>query len=178
LRASLRQELRRVLRQLGTAALLVTHDQDEAFAFADRIGVMQGGQLEQWGDSYDIYHRPATPFVARFVGDGRFLRARVVGDDQIDSTLGRLRTHARLDWPSGSDVQVLIRPDDVMPDGADGIPVDVVSAEFRGAETLYTLRLAGGEEIAALFPSHQQHAPGARLRVRLDLEHVVVFAAN
>jgi iron(III) transport system ATP-binding protein len=178
LRASLRQELRRVLKQLGIAALLVTHDQDEAFAFADRIGVMHAGRLEQWDASFEVYHRPATPFVARFVGEGRFLRARVRDTSLLDSTLGPLRSSHALPWAAGSEVQVLIRPDDILPDAEGGIATRVVALEFRGAETLYTLRLDDGEEIAALFPSHHRHVPGEQLRVRLDLEHVVVFAST
>jgi iron(III) transport system ATP-binding protein len=177
LRASLRQELRRLLKQLGIAALLVTHDQDEAFAFADRIGVMQAGRLEQWDPSFEVYHRPSTPFVARFVGEGRFLRARVRDALLLDSTLGPLRSSRALPWAAGCEVQVLIRPDDILPDAEGGIATQVVALEFRGAETLYTLRLDDGEEIAALFPSHHRHAPGERLRVRLDLEHVVVFGS-
>ena len=175
LRAALRQELRRVLRSLGIAALLVTHDQDEAFAFADRIGVMHAGRIEQWDAPFDLYHRPATAFVARFVGEGRFLRARVLDAARLETTLGELRPAQPLAWPPGTEVQVLIRPDDVQPGGADGIEAQVAAAEFRGAEILYTFRLADGEEVSALFPSHQLHAPGDTVPVQLDLEHVVVF---
>ncbi|MCI1709293.1 MAG: ABC transporter ATP-binding protein [Chiayiivirga sp.] len=183
LRASLREELRDLLKRLGLAAVLVTHDQDEAFAFADRVGVMHAGKLEQFDRSFDIYHRPATPFVARFVGEGRFLRGRVHDAHGIDTTLGRLRSSQALAFAPGSAVHVLIRPDDIVPhesepDGKDGIEASVVSAAFRGAEIHYVLRLGDGEEVSALFPSHHQHGIGDHLRVRLDLEHVVAFAAT
>lgn len=178
LRVSLREELRGLLKRLGLAALLVTHDQDEAFAFADRIGVMHAGRLEQWDSSFEVYHRPVSPFVARFVGEGRFLRARVLDANTVESTLGRLRTGAALTSAAGTAVHVLIRPDDVQPDGIDGIEAIVVSAAFRGAEIFYTLRLPDGEEVSALFPSHLQHAAGEKIRVRLDLEHVVVFGPD
>jgi iron(III) transport system ATP-binding protein len=177
LRVTLREELRDLLKRLGLAALLVTHDQDEAFSFADSVGVLQGGRLEQWDRSFEIYHRPATPFVARFVGEGRFLRGRMHDAHGIDTTLGRLRSREALSFAPGSAVQVLIRPDDVQPDGTDGIEVEVVSAAFRGAEIRYGLRLRDGEEVSALFPSHHRHGVGDRVRVRLDLEHVVVFPA-
>ena len=72
----------------------------------------------------------------------------------------------------------MIRPDDIQPDAQAGIEAEVVSASFRGAETFYTLRLPDGEEVSALFPSHLRHGPGERVRVRLDLEHVVVFPAG
>jgi iron(III) transport system ATP-binding protein len=176
LRVRLREDLRSALQRLGTAAMLVTHDQEEAFAFADRVGVMHAGRLEQWDESFEVYHRPATPFVARFVGEGRFLRAQVRDADTVDTTLGPLRLSNRIDLPAGTQVRVLVRPDDIRPDGDQGIEVIVVSASFRGAETFYTLRLADGEEVAALFPSHLRHAPGDRIRVQPDMEHVVVFS--
>jgi iron(III) transport system ATP-binding protein len=178
LRATLREELRSLLKRLHIAALLVTHDQDEAFAFADRVGVMHAGALEQWDSSFDVYHRPASAFVARFVGEGRFLRGRAVDATTVETTLGRLHPGQPIALPANSDVRVLIRPDDIQPDPAAGIEADVVASAFRGAETFYTLRLPDGEEVSALFPSHLQHAIGARVRVRLDLEHVVVFAAD
>jgi len=173
LRATLREELRALLGSLGIGALLVTHDQDEAFAFADRVGVMHAGRLEQWAPSFEVYHRPATPFVARFVGEGRFLRGRATDGAQVDTTLGRLAAdHGR---PAGTPLRVLIRPDDLQP-ARDGIEVEVVGASFRGAESFYSLRLPDGEDVSALFPSHLRHAIGDRVRVQLDLEHVVVFA--
>jgi iron(III) transport system ATP-binding protein len=178
LRVSLREELRALLKRLGIAALLVTHDQDEAFAFGDQVGVMQAGRLEQWDRGFEIYHRPATRFVARFVGDGRFLRARALDAERVETTLGVLRVGKRIDAPAGSEVLVLIRPDDVQPTGSDGIEAQVLSAVFRGAETHYVLRLADGEEIAASFPSHRRYAPGDRVHIGLDLEHVVVFPAG
>jgi iron(III) transport system ATP-binding protein len=178
LRASLRGELRALLERLGIGALLVTHDQDEAFAFADRVGVMQAGRLEQWNTPFEVYHRPVSPFVARFVGEGRFLRGRAADAQHVDTTLGRLRAGAPLASAPGQAVDILIRPDDIQPDAATGIETEVVASSFRGAETFYTLRLPDGEEVSALFPSHLQHAPGERVRVRLDLEHVVVFPAS
>lgn len=177
LRSSLRDELVAVLRRLGTAALLVTHDQAEAFSFADRIGVMQAGELVQWDTSFDVYHRPATPFVARFVGEGRLIAGRSRTDGAIDTALGVLRGALTATWPADAAVEVLVRPDDLLPGADDGVPVRVVGAAFRGAETLYTLQLGDGSEVCALFPSHVQHVPGEQIRVATDLEHLVVFPA-
>ncbi|MCE3003474.1 MAG: ABC transporter ATP-binding protein [Xanthomonadaceae bacterium] len=177
LRVRLREAVRDVLRALGVAALLVTHDQDEAFAFADRVGVMHAGRIAQWDTPYAIYHRPATPFVAGFVGGGRLLPGTVRTDGAIDTVLGPLRpTGAAL--PPGAAVRVLLRPDDLRPDAAGPLRARVVDAAFRGAETLYRLRLADGTEVEALFPSHHAHAPGTEVGLRTDLEHVVAFAAE
>lgn len=176
LRLSLRSELRDVLKRLHIAALLVTHDQDEAFGFADTLGVMNAGRLLQWGPGYDVYHRPADAFVARFVGEGRLLRAHLRDDGTLDTALGRISGAMPTAKMPGHEMHLLLRPDDVRPaDGEAGFDTHVVASAFRGADTFYTLRLSNGEEIAALFPSHHRHAVGERVRARLDLQHVVVF---
>lgn len=176
LRGRLRDELRALLKRLGIAALLVTHDQEEAFAFADTVGVMNAGRLLQWAPGFELYHRPATPFVASFVGEGRFLAARVVDARRVSTPLGELTVGTELPYPVGSAVRVLLRPDDLMPSDDSGIEAVVSAVAFRGAETLHTLKLPDGTALTALFPSHQQREPGDRVRVRPDLAHVVVFA--
>jgi iron(III) transport system ATP-binding protein len=176
LRVRLRDEVRALLKSLGVAALLVTHDQDEAFAFADRVGVMQAGRIEQWDTPYALYHRPATPFVAGFVGGGRLLRGEVRADGAIETALGALRANGAAP-PPGTVVRVLVRPDDLRPDPAGTLRATVLDAAFRGAETLYRLRLADGSEVEALFPSHHAHAAGSEVGLATDLAHVVAFPA-
>ncbi len=177
LRGRLRDELRVLLKQLGIAALLVTHDQEEAFAFADTVGVMRAGRLLQWAPGFELYHRPATPFVASFVGEGRLLPARVLAGGRVSTVLGDLVVTGPMSQPVGSAVRVLLRPDDlVASDDGEGIDAEVSAVAFRGAETLHSLRLPDGTALSALFPSHQQRLPGERVRVRPDLAHVVVFA--
>jgi iron(III) transport system ATP-binding protein len=179
LRRQIRGQIRALLKRLGITALLVTHDQEEAFAFADRIGVMRAGKLLQWASAFDTYHRPASAFVARFVGEGRLIPGRVLPDGRIETELGRFRGQLPEQASSaGAAVQVLLRPDDIQPGNGGDLMTEVVDADFRGAETLYRLRLAGGSEVCALFPSHHRHAPGDRLAVALDMEHVVVFPAE
>jgi iron(III) transport system ATP-binding protein len=90
LRARLGAEVRQILKRSGTTAILVTHDQQEAFAIADRIGVMNEGRLEQWDRPYDLYHRPATRYVADFIGEGVFLPARVLDPTRVSIELGIL----------------------------------------------------------------------------------------
>jgi iron(III) transport system ATP-binding protein len=178
LRGQLRDELRALLKKMGTAALLVTHDQDEAFAFADTVGVMQAGRLLQWAPGFELYHRPATPFVASFVGEGRFLPARVLAGGRVATALGELQTSGALPFAEGAAVRVLLRPDDLIPADSGGIEAVVSAVAFRGAESLHTLELADGTRLTALFPSHQQRQRGDRVWVRPDLAHVVVFAGE
>jgi iron(III) transport system ATP-binding protein len=178
LRHSLREEMQSLLRRLGIAALLVTHDQNEAFSFADRLGVMQDGRMIQWDNAFDVYHRPATPFVARFVGEGRLIQGRVINQNTVDTALGRLHGPVPASVAADRLVSVLVRPDDLLPslEEQDSVDASVRTVAFRGAETLYTLVLPDGSEVCALFPSHHRHAPGDHIRIRTDLEHLVLFA--
>ena len=182
LRERLSLEVRDVLKRTGTTAVLVTHDQHEAFAMADEIGVMRDGRIEQWAAPYDLYHQPASRFVADFVGQGVFVPGDVVGANEIESELGRLS--AKLPsgcgpgctaCPAGCRVSVLLRPDDVLHDEGAPTRAEVVAKAFRGAEFLYTLRLPSGVRLLSLVPSHHDHAIGEWIGIRLDVDHLVVF---
>lgn len=169
LRDELALEIRSLLKAVGTTALMVSHSQNEAFAFADRIGVMQAGRLLQWDRGYRLYHQPASRAVADFVGEGVLLRARRQ-DNRISMSLGQVHHSGR----SGR-VDVLLRPDDVIHDDDSPVQAEVLERWFRGAEFLYRLRLDSGETVLSLVPSHHDHAIGSRIGVRLELEHVIAF---
>jgi iron(III) transport system ATP-binding protein len=160
---------------MGTTALLVTHDQHEAFAMADMVGVMHEGRIEQWDNAYNLYHRPATRFVADFVGEGVLIDAKASGDDAIDTVMGQLRHCPGCEIQEGQSISLLLRPDDVLHDDASAMKAEVVKKTFRGAEFLYTLRLPDGNQILSLVPSHHNHAIGERIGIKLDVDHVVAF---
>jgi iron(III) transport system ATP-binding protein len=171
LRERLSHEVRDIIKASGATAVLVTHDQQEAFAMADEIGVLQDGRLEQWDVPYNLYHRPANRFVADFVGQGAFLPARALNGHQLEIELGVLQGESQ-GLPL---LDVLLRPDDVVHDDAAPTQAEVVHKAFRGAEILYTLRLASGRKVLALVPSHHNHALGEKIGIRLDVDHVVAF---
>lgn len=178
LRERLAAEVGAILRAEGTTAILVTHDQHEAFAMADEVGVMQHGRIQQWDTPYNLYHRPDNRFVADFVGQGAFVPGEVLAAGAIRIELGVLRhaqAGAATPWKSGERVTVLLRPDDIVHDDASAVTAEVVAKAFRGAEFLYTLRLGSGEEVLSLVPSHHNHAPGEHIGIRLDVDHVVAF---
>jgi iron(III) transport system ATP-binding protein len=183
MRERLSLELRDILKATGATAVLVTHDQHEAFAMADEIGVMRDGRIEQWDTAYNLYHRPANRFVADFVGQGVFLPAKVLNPRQIEIELGVLDGDIPHACQIGCDVcgkgcraEVLLRPDDVIHDDAAPTQAEVVHKAFRGAEILYTLKLESGRRVLALVPSHHNHALGEHIGIRLDVDHVVAFA--
>lgn len=91
LRRRLSHEVRDILKARGTSAILVTHDQEEAFAVSDHVGVFKEGRLEQWDTPYNLYHEPQTPFVASFIGQGYFIRGQMIEPESVHTELGVLR---------------------------------------------------------------------------------------
>jgi iron(III) transport system ATP-binding protein len=175
LRVRLGSEIRDILKQQGITALLVTHDQGEAFAVADEIGVMRDGRLEQWDTAYNLYHRPASRFVAEFVGEGCFVPGEANDDGTVQIELGRLAPTEPLPPSDGREVDVLLRPDDIVHDDDSVLTATVLRKAFRGAAILYTLGLPSGRRVLALVHSHHNHRIGERIGIRLEADHVVVF---
>ena len=182
LRERLSYEVRDIIKATSTTAILVTHDQHEAFAVADEIGIMHEGRIQQWDTPYNLYHRPGNRFVADFIGQGVFLPGLVINDHQVQVELGTLNSAIPVECGVGCGscerdctVEVLLRPDDIIHDDASRMQAEVVHKAFRGADILYTLRLASGAKVLSLVPSHHNHALGERIGIRLDVDHVVTF---
>ena len=183
LRERLSLEVREILKAADTTAILVTHDQREAFAVGDMIGVMSHGRIEQWDTAYNLYHRPGTRYVADFIGEGVFLPGTQI--DSVTKEHSHVQTELGFITPPDTcshrhlgarTVDVLLRPDDVVHDDTATLKATVIRKAFRGAQFLYTLRLPSGSEVLALVPSHHDHAIGEAIGIRLDAEHVVTFA--
>ena len=181
LRERLAQEVRVILKDSGTTALLVTHDQLEAFAVGDVIGVMDKGHLAQWDDAYTLYHRPATRFVAQFIGHGVFAPAQIVACAQgpcVHTPLGELDDVAGCPLPEAfpnGECDVLLRADDIVHDDASPVRALIERKAFRGSEFLLTLRLEGGQRVMAHVPSHHDHQVGEWIGIRAEVDHVVTF---
>ena len=175
MRERLSIEVRDILKQQKTTAILVTHDQHEAFNIADEIGVMAHGTIEQWDTPYRLYHEPATRFVADFVGQGVFLPGTVVDEATVSLELGTMQSRYIRKLARGTPVDVLLRPDDILHDDASALQARVLHKAFRGAEFLYTLELPGGGRVLSLVPSHHNHAVGETIGIRLEIDHLVAF---
>ena len=173
-RTQLSVEVREILKHQNTTAILVTHDQNEAFNLADEIGIMRDGTIEQWDTPYRLYHEPASRYVADFVGQGVFLPGTVLAEARIRLELGVFQGNT-IDWPQGTEVDVLLRPDDILHDDASPLQAQVLHKAFRGAQFLYTLQLPAGGHVMSLVPSHHNHAIGERIGIRLEIDHLVAF---
>ena len=184
LRERLAHELRGILKAAGATALFVTHDQLEAFAIGDQIGVMHDGRLHQWDDAYSLYHRPATRFVADFIGHGVFVPARIVhrgGGAQVETPLGVLGNLTDCPLPDAypdGHCDLLLRADDIVHDDNAPTKAQIVRKAFRGSEFLYTLKLTSGETVMAHVPSHHNHRVGEWIGIRPEVDHVVTFAPD
>ncbi|GJL72500.1 MAG: iron ABC transporter ATP-binding protein [Nitrosomonas sp.] len=182
LRERLSMEVRDILSDQNITAILVTHDQHEAFALADKIGVMDKGQIQQWDTAYNLYHRPVNRFVADFIGQGVLLPGKVLSPHQVEIELGVLPVKMlpqgwkKPDIPiEDCKVDVLLRPDDIVYDDASPLRAVITHKAFRGAEILYTLRLAKGGTVLSLVSSHHNHPIGEKIGIKLEVDHVVAF---
>ncbi|MBF0294502.1 MAG: ABC transporter ATP-binding protein [Magnetococcales bacterium] len=177
LRERLALEVRQILVSQEMTGILVTHDQHEAFAWGDQVGVLHEGNLRQWDTPFALYHRPVDPFVAGFIGQGTFVAGTCLTPNVMQTPVGLLQGTPQPYRPNpGDPVRVLVRPDDVVPDPDSPIHARVIRRAFKGATTLYTLQLDSGCQLQSLFPSHVDHAIGERVPIRVATDHLVLFA--
>lgn len=162
LRQSLGRDVRQLLKDSGMTAVLVTHDQDEAFTMADRIAVMQRGQILQMGPATELFFQPRHPFVASFLGEGSFIKGKRKPNGRIATILGDIVPQT---LPQTEQVQVLIRPSDLeLRD--DGVAVQLRDAQFRGAYRLLHVTLPDGQEVTTHVAA-QQEQQGAAFKLSL-----------
>ncbi|MFJ9722025.1 ABC transporter ATP-binding protein [Streptomyces sp. NPDC101209] len=174
-RLTLREEIRRLQQELGITTLFVTHDQEEALSIADRVAVMHAGRLEQCAEPAELYGRPATAFVAEFVGT----MSRIPGhlDAGTVEVLG-MRLPVEGTVPQASEVDVLVRPEAVRVEADATGSATVVATAFLGAATRLTVRLADGTEVKADLPTHEAAPLGAGAAVRVSLPERPVLVAE
>jgi spermidine/putrescine ABC transporter ATP-binding subunit len=186
LRVQMREELRNLQRRLGKTSIYVTHDQTEALALSDRIAVLSHGRIEQIGTPADIYERPATAFVAEFIGSSNMLHARI--DGVVDgSTIVVTETGLRLCCRGGSsgyleggtDISVLLRPERVhveMPRGGNApgqnrVPARVADVTYLGEDLHLSLDLISGDKLRASLKNadaEQRYAPAQTVEIVIE----------
>ena len=178
LREQIARELRQILKQDGITTIMVTHNQLEAFAMADVIGVINNGHLLQWDNAYKLYHEPKTSEVADFIGEGVFISGEVINDKEVKTEIGNIQSSTPHGVERGKKVSVLIRPDDILHDDDSDMTARVRDKAFRGAEFLYTLELENGVRLLSLVPSHHNHPVNEPIGIRLEIDHLVIFPEN
>ena len=175
LREQLSAEVRDILKKQGATALMVTHNQHEAFAVADEIGVVRKGTLLQWDTAYNLYHRPADNYVADFVGEGVLLPGRVLDDRRVETGLGILEGEFKYPCNNGCPADVLIRPEDIIHDDASSFKARIIKKQFKGANIQYTLQLPSKDIVMALVPSTCQHEAGQSIGIIPRVDDIILF---
>lgn len=182
LRARLREEVRRILAVAGATGILVTHDQEEAFSVADTVAVMEAGRLLQSGSPEDIYRRPASLAVARFLGDGQLLEAHWQ-NGVVGCPLGQLEVELEDTEPGNPPAHLLVRPEDLTvapPEASTGVgaPGEIVGRRFFGHDVLDEVRLGSGQVLAVRHLSSALLPVGSQVRLALRPGPLALFAED
>jgi ABC-type Fe3+/spermidine/putrescine transport system ATPase subunit len=187
LRLHMRGELRRLVKASGTTAVYVTHDQKEALSMADRLAVMNAGRIVQVGAPQAVYDRPATHFVADFLGEANFTAGRVAdaGDPaRIETACGQLLAAGAGDLPRGAEVTCCVRPERVTIAAGDAageaaLPATVASCTFLGEIRQYLCRLGDGAEwkVTSLTSAGKPLQAGQAVRLRVAAADVALLPA-
>ena len=175
LREKLATEVRDILKAYGATALFVTHNQYEAFAIADTVGVMHGGEIQQWDSPQNLYHMPVNRFVAGFVGKGMFLPGVILSKNEVRTGLGVLKGDINYPCEKDCPVDVLVRPEDIVHIDESPVQAEIVDKTFRGASIMYTLLLESGERVLSLALSHHDHPIGMKIGIQPEVDHIIVF---
>ena len=181
LREEMRVELRSIQKTIGITTVFVTHDQAEALGLSDRIAVMQGGRIEQLGAPREVYERPATRFVADFIGASTMLRGRAVSGELVTVAGGvTLRVAAGRALTRGAEVELAIRPERVRlarEAGDNVVEAEIDALVYQGAQTELTAKLADGQRVRVFVtePAPMPLAPGQRVRLHLAADAFMVI---
>ena len=180
LRRTLSLEVRNILKQRNTTAILVTHDRTEAFNMADEIGVMVAGQLQQWGSAEELYHNPSNALVASFICDGKFVRGEVLDNGRVQTLFGELPARNTDRLAPGTQVRVLVRPWEISLCAPDAdltgtCPATIVQQQFHGAVSITTLQLEDGSQVESSDARFAGHHVDEQLQVCLEEPSLLAF---
>ena len=169
-------DVRSLLKELAITSIIVTHDQNEAFNLADKVAIMNNGTIQQVGIPYDIYHKPVNKFVANFIGLGTFLPLKKNNKGDFEIPLGPLdNNRIKNDLTKFDNLEMLIRPDDIIHNDLSIKKAKILEKQFRGAEFLYKLLYNNEHQILCYAPSHHNHEIGELIGIELDIQHYVIF---
>ncbi|HCY87199.1 MAG TPA: ABC transporter ATP-binding protein, partial [Desulfobacteraceae bacterium] len=180
LRESLSEEVRYILTEFGITGLLVTHNQHEAFAMADKIGVMAAGKLLQWDTAQNLYYHPQSPEVAGFVGEGSFLPGEVSSKGEVTTLIGTFSSDSGTTVPEAfgrgfGRVSVFIRPEDVYVDPDSVCRATLLKSHFRGPGRLHTFELTSGHQVICTDNSPASLTPGKDYGISVCNRRVSLF---
>ena len=173
-------KLKQVLNELKITTIVVTHDSYEAFYLGSKCGIILNEQLKQYDDPYNVYHFPNSVEVVNFLNRGILIPAKVTGENSLENNdLGTIKGNFIKHYPKGSDVQLLLQPEDLEHDDQSNLKLEVVDRKFRGTNFIYTLKTLSNLLIPVFVHSHHihQHEIDEKFGIKMpiNIDHIVCF---
>ncbi|EKO3809971.1 ABC transporter ATP-binding protein [Vibrio harveyi] len=172
-RHELIREIRKIFKEQGVTAIFVTHSREEAFAFADKMAVMNHGVIEQYGTASELYYQPSSKFVADFLGGGSYLAAKRISESEFDTHLGVVEANAQQDIKTDGDCALLLRPQHVQITADEESAIKVLEQHFMGDHCRYVIDVNGDRLLAT---STQALNVGDSVAVKVETQGVLAFA--
>ena len=176
----LQVRLKKILSKLKITTIIVTHDSYEAFYLGNKCAIILDGQIKQFDDPYNVYHFPNSVEVVNFLNRGILIPAKVTGENSLESKdLGTIKGNFIKHYPKGSDVQLLLQPEDLEHDDKSNLKLEVVDRKFRGTNFIYTLKTNSDLLIPVFVHSHHehQHETDEKFGIKrpINIDHIVCF---
>ena len=184
LKEEIQVSVKKLLKRINLTTIIVTHDSYEAFSMADKCGIILNQELKQYDVPYNVHHEPNSIDVANFLNKGIFIDVKVVDSECAvhrlkHDELGEIRGKLSNNFPSGSNVKLLLQPEDLIHDDQSELKLEVVDRKFRGTNFIYTLKTQKGEHIPVFVHSHHihQHEKSEKFGIKtpIFIDHLVCF---
>ncbi len=175
LREQLVKDVKSLLKNERITTILITHNVKEAFGISDKVAFLSEKKISQYDSPYNIYHRPISREISNFFGISSYIKGEISNNNSVKTSLGTLIGESIKPYTKGQEVDVLIRPDDVIHDDESKDTAKVVDKLFHGSDFLYELELIDGQRIFCYTPSHHNHSINEMIGIKMQIDHLVVF---
>ena len=180
LKEEIQIQLKKILKNLKITTIVVTHDSYEAFYLGNKCAIILDSQIKQFDDPYNVYHFPNSVEVVKFLNRGILIPAKVTGENSLENEdLGTIKGNFIKHYPKGSDVKLLLQPEDLEHDDKSNLKLEVVDRKFRGTNFIYTLKTTTNHLIPVLVHSHHihQHEVDEKFGIKrpIYIDHIVCF---
>ena len=180
LKEEIQVELKQILTNFKITTIIVTHDSYEAFYLGSKCAIILDGQIKQYDDPYNVYHFPNSVEVVNFLNRGILIPAKVTGENSLENEdLGTIEGNFIKHYPKGSNVKLLLQPEDLEHDDKSNLKLEVVDRKFRGTNFIYTLKTPSNTLIPVFVHSHHihQHEVDEKFGIKrpIHIDHIVCF---
>jgi iron(III) transport system ATP-binding protein len=174
LKETLMSDVKKLLQEEKITTIVITHNIKEAFEISDKIAFLDNKKIIQYDTAYNLYHKPLTKEIANFCGIGSFINGKVIDTNHVQTKLGQFFGNTS-QFTIGSNVKVMIRPDDIIHDDNSTQSAKVIEKSFHGSDFLYKQELSDGERVFCYTPSHHNHALNEVIGIKPVIDHLIIF---